>query len=274
MLAPDLAEAARRVAEQARIDHKLDTTRGIETRLQKALATEFRAQGRIMLAGLRDKRSRFPTSTTEGIRRSDWEPIWRRSVRKSSGRMVRALDAAAAAGLRAGAQMAAAELGVDIDFNLKNPRAVRYMRQYGARLVAQVNETTRGYIRSLMTKAVREGWSYQRTARALTERYAEFAIGSPLQHIRSRAELIAVTESAKAYEMGNNIVARDLARSGQRIEKFWFTVGDERVDEEQCGPNEAEGWIGLLEEFPSGHDTPPAHPGCRCTLGYQSVVGR
>jgi hypothetical protein len=41
----------------------------------------------------------------------------------------------------------------------------------------------------------------------------QFAVGVPQEHIRSRAELVAVTEVGEAYEKGASIVAAGLQRA-------------------------------------------------------------
>jgi hypothetical protein len=90
-------------------------------------------------------------------------------------------------------------------------------------------------------------------------------MGMPQQHIDSRAHLVAVTETGNAYAEGQLEVAQELAAAGIEMEKAWITVGDDRVTE-GCRENEAAGWIGLDDPFPSGHQRPLRFPGCRCDL--------
>ena len=45
--------------------------------------------------------------------------------------------------------------------------------------------------------------------------------------------------------------------------KEWFVSGDEGVCDE-CENNDAEGEIAFEDDFSSGDDIEPAHPGCRC----------
>jgi uncharacterized protein with gpF-like domain len=132
-------------------------------------------------------------------------------------------------------------------------------------MVTKINDTTRDYLQTIITQATDEGWSYQRTAEAITDRYKEFAIGKPQEHIDSRAHLIAVTETGNAYAEGNLIVAKDLQDAGITMEKAWSTVGDNKVTAE-CQANEDQGWIPLQDEFLSGHQRPLRFPGCRCDL--------
>jgi uncharacterized protein with gpF-like domain len=163
-------------------------------------------------------------------------------------------------------------MGMGISFDLKNPRAVNYLRDYGAKLVTKINETTRETLQTLIAQGAEEGWSYKRTASEIISRFEEFAIGKPQEHIDSRAHLIAITETGNAYEEGNRITAKDLQDAGIEQEKFWSTVGDDRVSD-GCRENEDANWIGIDEEFPSGHQRPMRFPGCRCIALYRRKEG-
>lgn len=96
---------------------------------------------------------------------------------------------------------------------------------------------------------------------AITQRIEQDFAFSP-----ERADLIARTEISRANEQAKLDGWRDIASHGVRVRKSWLTVGDDRVDEDICGPNEDEGPIDLDEDFQSGDDAPPGHPNCRCVL--------
>ena len=49
-----------------------------------------------------------------------------------------------------------------------------------------------------------------------------------------------------------------------------MTSGDDTCCDD-CEANEAAGLIDLDEAFPSGDDSPPAHPNCRCTVETRTV---
>jgi len=159
-----------------------------------------------------------------------------------------------------------------LSFDLENPRAVAYVREHGAALVANINSTTRDYIRTVVTQGVDEGWSYDKIAKSITDRYQEFAVGKPQLHIDSRAHGIAVTETGMAYENGSRIVANDLKAAGLQMEKFWQTVEDERVSA-LCANNQAQGWLPIDQPFASGHQEALGHPYCRCTTLYRRLAG-
>jgi len=163
---------------------------------------------------------------------------------------IRILWGTASAGMLTGAAVSSAALSIGTSFTLENPRAVAYLAEHGADLVADINSTTRDYIRTVIRDGVDSGMSYNEMARAISDRYTEFAVGRPQLHIASRAHGIAVTEAGMAYEAGNRI--------------------DERVSAE-CAANEQQGWIPIKKAFASGHQEPLAHPYCRCTALYQRV---
>jgi len=85
--------------------------------------------------------------------------------------------------------------------------------------------------------------------------------------LQDRKEVIARTEQRFATEKANEVQALE---NGKEF-KAWLTVGDSRVSNE-CEANESDGWIPIDEVFDSGHDHPPEHPRCRCTLTYRKIV--
>jgi len=253
---------------------KIDDLARIEKQLEDRMASYFRRQGEAFLSRLERRRAQFPAPPPpkESINGDDWNRDLSGAFEESRPGFRVAVTSAHEAAMLKGGERAVANLGADSSFNLKNPRAVAWLEEHAAeKVAADVEDTTRRYIATVVTKGVEEGWSYDRTAAAITARFAEFAEGSPLAHIESRAHLIAVTENAYAYEKGNAIVAATLAEAGLPMQKAWLTVDDDKVDEADCLPNEGEGWIPLDQTFQDGSDEPPAHPGCRCTIAYQQV---
>jgi len=145
-------------------------------------------------------------------------------------------------------------------FSLKNPRAVKWLDSHAAELVKGVGDTTRSQMRTLLTKATDEGWSYNRTAKEIKEKFDGFAGKMPQQHIQSRAHLVATTESRFAYEQANLQTAKGLQAMGLEMEKSWLTRSGNVC--EICAGNESDGWIPVDDAFSSGDDAPPAHPAC------------
>ena len=164
------------------------------------------------------------------------------------------------------AQAAIADL--KFSFELSTERIEREIRQHAGQLVSGLNLTTREELRSILERAVAERMTYAQAAKLLRNRFREFGALVPLHHIHDRAELIAVTEIGQAYVRGQQQVGNALVAAGVPMDKAWLTAEDDRVEPE-CEGNGGAGWIPWDESFPSGHDAPLAHPGCRCALQMQ-----
>jgi len=267
----ELLEAIDRFLEASKPAVKERLLAPIEHKLEKAMNYAFALQGKAFLRRFGRLKVLWPAEViSEAIAYAEWEALFDEAALETLEAFVGPIDEAVEAALMAGGKQAMADFLLAGSFDLANPRAVVYLQNYGAQLVAGINETTRGYIKTVVTEGVEQGWSYNRTAKAITDRFTEFRIGQPQKHIQSRAHLIAVQESAQAYEHGNMIVARDLEDAGLEMEKSWLTVGDDRVSD-LCRGNQAEGWIPLNQMFSSGADRVPGHVACRCTTLYRRV---
>ncbi len=272
-----LIEASRREVREARIVP-------IERRLERDMARAFRAQGRRFLTHFAALWDQLPGHLDD----AQWGRYLDLAQLETRDLFDAAVRDAMSRAMTEGIRHAAEELPVTeslreaddeeiaqawgISFDLKNPRAVRYLEDRGARLVSQVDATTRSYIKTVVTEGADKGWSYNQMAKAITDRYSEFAVGRPQQHIDSRAHLIAVTEVGEAYSHGNYLVGEHLRDLGLSMEKAWDTMKDGRVSE-GCAENEAAGWIPLDDAFPSGDMRPLRFPGCRCDLLMRRVEG-
>jgi len=241
---------------------------------EKAIAAAFKAQGAAFGRRLRAwlKARHAQESLREAVEPLDpwdeWEPLFTLAELESLRAFVDAIDLWTGKALESGAKAQLAELKVETSFTLQNPRAVAWLQGRAAARVTMINQATRTEIARIVTQAVAEGWSYDRTAEAITARFAEFAVGRPQQHIDSRAHLVAVQEASEAYEHGNMVVADDLAAAGLQMEKSYLTVNDSRVSPE-CRENQAAGWIPLNDPFPGGVQRAPQHVACRCCTLYR-----
>jgi hypothetical protein len=284
---PDVASliaAIDRVLEASRKPMRDEALQPIERRMQQRVAKAFLAQRRAFLKRFVAVAPRLPGMLTD----EDWVRHLDMAMLETKELFMQAELEAVRAAITAGIKNAAAESGLPagmteagliedviaillgIRFDLKNPRAVAYIDQVGANLVANIDETTREYIRTLISQGVSEGWSYDTMAKKITARYKEFAVGRPQLHIDSRAHGIAVTEIGQAYSHGSYMVGQGLKDAGLQMEKAWETFGDDRVSD-ACKSNEAAGWIPFDSAFPSGHQRPLAHPYCRCDLMMRRV---
>jgi hypothetical protein len=170
-----------------------------------------------------------------------------------------------------GAEETLAGTGLGVRFAVGSPAAVAHARAVAAAQVTRINDTTRDQLRTLITQAVENGWSWNRTAEAITERYKDFA-GAPLfpsRTFRSRAEMVAAYEIGDAYEAGSEAQALALAAEGVTMEKSWLDAGDARVRPAHRA-NAAAGWIPLDATFPDGSRRSPTDAGCRCAVAYRA----
>ncbi|MBN1629629.1 MAG: hypothetical protein JW990_07695 [Thermoleophilia bacterium] len=239
---------------------------------ERALAKAFAKQGREFLQGFARLEAQFPVSEAALVertaRRLDWERYFTAAELATLLLFEVPLSRLMQAALLIGARLAIADLKIDYSFALENPRAVAFLKDRAAARVTMINQATRSSLNTLLTKAMDDGWSYGKTAKAIREQFEGFAGRMPQKHIQSRAHLVAVQEAGEAYEHGNLAVGQELQAAGLQMEKSWLTVGDDRVSE-QCQMDEAAGWIPLDDVFPSGNDCPPGHVACRCCALYQ-----
>ena len=158
----------------------------LERELEAAMAKEFRAQGLAFLARLALLKGRFPPAVREVAEMVPWEPLFDEAALESIEAYRKPLSEFTERALDAGMRAAVAELSVETSFTLEHPAAVDYLKQRGAEQVTGINQTTRERLRTILTQAADEGWSYQKTAREIRKRYGEMAV--------TRARNIAVFE--------------------------------------------------------------------------------
>ncbi len=238
----------------------------IRQALVQRMKQVFGRQERIFLKGMGKYRNLF----SEALGDSEFDEIMGEVIGRTTQDMGMGIIQASSQAMRLAAKQRIADFGIDIAFDLKNPRAVQWLTQNAALRVTQINEATRKEIASIVTQGTSEGWSYNRTAKEISTKFKEFRIGKPQLHIESRAHLVAVTESANAYEAGNKMVVDQMAEMGLEMEKKWLTVGDNRVSD-GCAENQAEDWIPADQPHKSGDMHPPRFPGCRCDELYRRV---
>lgn len=264
----NLLPALDRFLEVAAVVRKDQLVRPLESTFAPRIRAAFKLQEDTFMAGFETLQDQFPVAESVRLHealRDDWVPIWEAAMIASLDAFEIPFGEFIQLALELGIQEAVATLKVDIDFDLEHPRAVSYMQGRAGDRVSLVNATTKEDIRRIVTRGVDEGKSYQQVAKELRDEYASFRVPKPQQHIRDRAELIAITEIGEGYEAGNLAVAEELQASGLQMVKSWLTVGDSRVSE-GCKENQGAGWIALGDAFPSGHQRPLRFPGCRCTL--------
>jgi hypothetical protein len=194
-----------------------------------------------------------------------WDDIWKDVETKTTPPLQQAVKEIEAEALVKGAAQLRTQLDVKGTFSLANPRAVAWMRKNGGSVdyIRGIQDTTKESLKGLISQGLDEGWSYNQTAKEIRKLF-----DGPIT--TKRAQLIAVTESARAYEAGNRAFADTLKDDGITMEKMWMTSHDDRVSD-GCAGNEADGWIPIDEPHTSGDQEPPRFPGCRCYEAYREA---
>ena len=242
----------------------------IEKKLELALEEAFFRQGEVYASMLKELKPWFPrlqeAYMPTGLSDAALMALWEAVMAGTWYYFEEPMNVAAVAAMLAGKTAAIASLQWTGGFALGFDEAL--LNQIPALTKMQlhsINRTTQNYINTQIRHAMDEGWSYDRTAKAISDRFEEFAIGKPQKHIQSRAHLVAVTETGNLYTEANFQTAKTLQDMGLSIEKYWANVGDDRVSD-GCLANTAAGWIPLDDPFPSGDLKPLRFPGCRCDI--------
>ncbi len=186
-----------------------------------------------------------------------------------------------AVGLDTGAQMLAQISAHSSELtNVVNQDAVDYARRRAAEMVGMrydgdgnlvenpnadyaIDQATRDSIRSTIADGLQNNIGTDAIADAIEESYG---------FSEERADLIAETEVARA-NMQSSLDATTAARDelGINLGKYW-QITSEACD--LCQGNADAGVIALDDAFPSGDDSPPGHPRCRCNLSFRPLTYR
>ena len=129
--------------------------------------------------------------------------------------------------------------------------AVEWANEHAAELVTELDKSTRDAMRGSLADSIQAGQSVQEITKQLQ---ADNAFS------KSRAEMIARTETARADIAGNMI---GYAKSGMVSGTEWL-LGPDACDD--CQANADAGVIPLGDAYPSGDTCPPLHPRCVCDV--------
>lgn len=148
-----------------------------------------------------------------------------------------------------------AQIGVDSNSDLIRPIneiAQQWADVHAGELISGLEEVTRERVSQLIADGLRQNLSLDDIAGNIQSMYA---------FSDERADLIAVTETQMANGAGSVEGLRQARDNGLAVQKRWVTDPDPCPE---CIENAAAGAIDVDAEFPSGADSEPAHPNCRC----------
>lgn len=162
------------------------------------------------------------------------------------------LEEAAKAGLDEGMR----KISLGWGFDVPHEASREWLKDYASEVLKtfeNMTETTTQMIREALAEGLKEGESVQDLMERVKGVYSDMS--------DYRAERIARTETANAYETANFESYKEV---GVR-KKSWHRGGGE-LECEICDGNEDEGAIDIDTPFSSGHMHPPGHPNCDCDL--------
>ena len=145
-------------------------------------------------------------------------------------------------------------LGLDRPIMFEGPpidQAVQYARQRSAQLVTGLNEETKRRLAQVISDGIVNKRGIPGLSRDIRAMFGDMS--------RSRAETIARFETSDSLQQAFMDRSHDMGVTG----KEWIEIAPEDQD---CVGNAAAGVIPINEDFPSGHQRPPAHPRCVCAL--------
>ncbi|MBU0777776.1 phage head morphogenesis protein, partial [Patescibacteria group bacterium] len=150
------------------------------------------------------------------------------------------------------------KLGIPIPF--EGPpieKAVTYAKTHGAKLVTQVDATTKKRIAKIISDGIKNKRGIPGIQADVRRQFKDWGrVGEmPVR----RANMIARTETNNALSQASLDKMKDMEIDG----KEWIWPGGTC---EICASNAADGVIPRDQAFSSGDMRPPAHPNCVCSL--------
>jgi hypothetical protein len=196
---------------------------------------------RKLQATLQAQRARVAQAIMDGAE-IDWDTI------AAELRGVLAPSLAGAATTQA--SLYAAGLNIPLDIAKINVAAWAWANQYSYELVKGITATTQALVGQVVSQFIATpGMTIGDLAAAI-----EVPFGA------ARAQMIAVTETTRAYTQANVVTQEMLREMGVTTVRVWQTSKDDKTCEDICVPLDG------LEESEWGDyaDGPPAHVNCRC----------
>jgi len=161
------------------------------------------------------------------------------------------------------------EAQLQINFETVNPRVLNFIKEYNFNLIKDMNTELANKLRDSLSRNMMTG----------DRKNMVSEIKNIFDTTTERAKMIARTETARAYAMGEMVGANQAKARGINTKKYWLTAKDDRVCPTCVGlgnkytQNKA---IDIDKDFisPDGKFrglTYPSHPHCRCTVVYTVV---
>lgn len=231
---------------------------GVRTRKAKKLETRF---ARAMSLYFRRLARKFPYSSLttyvkqyqplQETKQSDARKLLGKAVEVGSDDLVTVIEDGATKAYELGASQAAAAVRIEPTFALVDEGAQRWIRRRAAAQVTNINEVTRDRLARILVEGVDKGESVAKISRNIRSEVMEMS--------RYRANMIAQNEL-------NESMSEASMQTYKRLDITYKSWSSALEPCEICQANEAEGVVPMAHTFSSGHERPPAHPNCLCTI--------
>jgi hypothetical protein len=160
-----------------------------------------------------------------------------------------------------------------LSFDIEHPFYAAALGATGT-AISEITETTRGEVRAIMARALKEGLSIPATA--------DFLRMSMRDLSRSRARMIAITETSRLVHGAALATLRIVSRvTGDKFSKRWLTAAGaehprhdkyDGLDGQTVALNDPFDVGGYPADHPGDPNLPPDESiACRCTVVFEEV---
>lgn len=155
-----------------------------------------------------------------------------------------------------------ASLTASVNWNQVNQVAADWAQGYSFELVKGIEQTTQAALQTIISKGIEQTLPLSEIRMSI-EQVAGQLFGP------DRAAVIATTELTRAAAEGEAATVAQLADAGVNMTGIWMTREDEIVCD-VCGALDGKRQTGgMFEADGEFYDMPPAHPNCRCSIGWE-----
>jgi len=141
---------------------------------------------------------------------------------------------------------------------IPSPEVISWAEQHSAHLVTGMDKETKSQLAKVVSEGIKNKRGVPGLGRDIRNKIQDMSV--------YRGKLIASTETATALGKAFMDRGKDMGIEA----KSWITAGDDRVSD-GCLENEGAGVIPFNDVFPSGDETPPRFPGCRCAAAPERL---
>lgn len=150
------------------------------------------------------------------------------------------------------------DITASVNWSLINTDAAEWANRYSYELVRGITATTKEALQTIIKDAIEQAQPLSDIRAAIEPLFGA-----------DRAAVIATTELTRSASEGEASVVAQLADNGVVMVGIWMTREDEIVCE-ICGAlNNKRQNDGMFEADGETYDMPPAHPNCRCAVGWE-----